>query len=279
MKKPRGRKAVGDSCMTWNKLKWIAFGSMLLDHFTKIVPVQGILLRNFGVDYSTSFFILQIVVVLGRIAFPIFAFGIAQGCAYTHDPGRYLFRLFLFALVSEVPFNLTLNRDWLSLNLKTSVFGFHNVFFTLFLGAVCCFIYQSLRDRSKAWVAFFPIGILVFTAEILGTDYGGFGVLFILAPFILFQDKQMRVLSLGILSVIFYVFVTQFTGFNHYVFQWLNPENTSYVFLLQCLGALMGVALLAFYNGQRGKQYQKWIFYFLYPGHLLLFYLIAGKEL
>ncbi|MGI6275883.1 MAG: TraX family protein [Acutalibacteraceae bacterium] len=63
------------------------------------------------------------------MAFPIFAFGIAQGCRVTRSPKRYLLRLALFAVISEVPYNLTLN----DMTFNFPVFAFHNVFFTLLI--------------------------------------------------------------------------------------------------------------------------------------------------
>ena len=77
--------------MTWNVLKWVAIAAMLIDHTAAVLggwlpPLCSGLMRD-----------------VGRIAFPIFAYGIAQGCVYTHSARRYLGRLLLFALISEVP--------------------------------------------------------------------------------------------------------------------------------------------------------------------------------
>ena len=103
LKRPFG----GISAMT---LRLVAITCMLLDHlWATLVP---------GSDWMTF---------LGRLAFPIFAFQIAEGFFHTADVKRYAKRLLLFALLSEIPFDL--------IQASTVFFPFHqNVLFTLLLG-------------------------------------------------------------------------------------------------------------------------------------------------
>ena len=98
--------------MTWNVLKWVAIAAMLIDH---TAAVMGGLFPFSWYDPMRD---------VGRIAFPIFAYGIAQGCVYTHSARRYLGRLLLFAVLSEIPYRLALRAGSLA-------FGLFNVFFTL----------------------------------------------------------------------------------------------------------------------------------------------------
>lgn len=259
--------------MTWNRLKWIAMISMLIDHAQKVLFPQVFFINFFGMDRMVSFWISHTMSAVGRIAFPIFAYGIAQGCMYTHSKGRYLLRLLLFAVISEVPFNLALN----AVPIGFKYFAFHNVFFTLLLGALCCYIYAFFREKGMAWVSFVPVIGLMLLAEFLGTDYGGFGIAFILLPYIFFKNKKARIASLALVTVAFYVFYAQFTGFvsGHYPFAWMNPIDLSFDRFFDTFGALFAVALLALYNGQKGKSYHKWVFYIFYPAHLLLLYLLT----
>jgi hypothetical protein len=120
--------------LTWNQLKWIAIISMIIDHTSKVLFPQIFYIEQLGMDIKTSYMIRRLLPAVGRIAFPIFAFGIAQGCRVTRSPKRYLLRLALFAVISEVPYNLALN----DMTFNFPVFAFHNVFFTLLIGAVCC---------------------------------------------------------------------------------------------------------------------------------------------
>ena len=115
--------------LTWNQLKWIAIISMIIDHTSKVLFPQIFYIEQLGMDIKTSYMIHRLLPAVGRIAFPIFAFGIAQGCRVTRSPKRYLLRLALFAVISEVPYNLALN----DMTFGFRCFAFHNVFFTLLI--------------------------------------------------------------------------------------------------------------------------------------------------
>ena len=84
-------KRAGLSAMT---LKYIAMATMLVDHMGYVLFPWILWLR-----------------CVGRIAFPIFAFQIAEGCIRTHDRRRYALRLLLFAVLTEVPFCLLYTSD------------------------------------------------------------------------------------------------------------------------------------------------------------------------
>ncbi|MGN0478495.1 MAG: TraX family protein [Hominenteromicrobium sp.] len=257
--------------LTWEQLKWIAILSMLIDHVGKVLFPQIFFLEHLGMDLKSSYYFVKAMSALGRIAFPIFAYGIAQGCRAARSPKRYLLRLALFAVISEIPYNLALSAE----SVKFQYFAFHNVFFTLLLGALCCCIYSFFRSKGMAWVSFVPILCSVLLAELFEMDYGGFGVIFILAPCIFHKTKTARIVSLGLVAVVFYVFYAKFTGLGQYPFMWMDPQGRSFSQFWDLIGALAGVALLALYNGQKGTRYHKWTFYIIYPAHLLLLYLLT----
>ena len=116
--------------MTWNVLKWVAIAAMFIDH---TAAVMGGLFPFSWYDPMRD---------VGRMAFPIFAYGIAQGCVYTHSARRYLGRLLLFAVLSELPYRLALRAGSLA-------FGLFNVFFTLLAGAACCQIVKFCRSKGR----------------------------------------------------------------------------------------------------------------------------------
>ena len=244
--------------MTWNVLKWIAIVSMLIDHTASVFGFSGISLGGLS--------LYELMRGVGRMAFPIFAYGIAQGCVYTHSPRRYLARLLVFAVISEIPYQLALGTGILGV-------GTQNVFFTLFVGAGCCEIIRLCKAKGKgwAWVAVVPVAVLVLLCEMRHTDYGGFGVLCIVLPYLFFANKTARLAVLASVVAVIYVVVKYFTGFAYPLWWMENPQAIGPM-LLETLFALAGVGLLALYNGEPGSKKGKWVFYVFYPAHLLALY-------
>lgn len=237
--------------MTWNVLKWVAIAAMLIDH---TAAVMGGLFPFSWYDPMRD---------VGRIAFPIFAYGIAQGCVYTHSARRYLGRLLLFAVLSELPYRLALRAGSLA-------FGLFNVFFTLLAGAACCQIVKFCRSKGRrwAWAAVVPVGAIVLLCEMQHTDYGGFGVLCILLPYLFWESKPARLIALGSVVALIYIVVSHFQGFGMPLYWIYAPENVGSM-VRETLFALAGVGLIALYNGQPGSKKGKWAFYIFYPAHLL----------
>lgn len=246
--------------MTWNAVKWIALVSMLVDHTAAVLGFYSPALL--GVDLHEA------MRLAGRMAFPIFAYGIAQGCVYTHSAKRYLGRLLLFALISEVPYQLAL-RSYQPLG-----FGVNNVFFTLLAGAACCLLVEFFKNRGKGWMAVFPVFSIVVICEFLETDYGGFGVLFVLVPYLFFGNRTARLAALGSITAFFYIVAAHFSGFSAGLW-WMEGLPQFWYMLRQTLFALAGVGLLVFCNGQPGSRKGKWFFYVFYPCHLTVLYLIT----
>lgn len=237
--------------MTWNVLKWVAIAAMLIDH---TAAVMGGLFPFSWYDPMRD---------VGRMAFPIFAYGIAQGCVYTHSARRYLGRLLLFAVLSEIPYRLALRAGSLA-------FGLFNVFFTLLAGAACCQIVKFCKGKGRrwAWAAVVPVAAIVLLCEILGTDYGGFGVLCVLLPYLFWESKPARIIALGSVVALIYIVVSHFQGFGMPLYWIYAPENVGSM-VRETLFALAGVGLIALYNGQPGSKKGKWFFYVFYPAHLL----------
>lgn len=255
--------------MTWSKLKWTALFSMILGHICAAVPVQTILLTYFKIEPDVSYPVVTALQCIGSIAFPIYAFGIAQGCIHTDNALFYCLRLLVFAIIAEVPYNLTLRYGFVK-------FAFNNILFTLLLGAVCCLLYDFIKKQIFSWAAWIPVLLLVFLAEILNVEGGGFAVICIIIPYVLYRrhNKTASVISLGILIVIYYAFIKQFTGSLDAPFQWLNPRYDTSSFFLECACALIGILLLISYNEKKGKAYCQWFHYIAYPAHLLLLYIL-----
>lgn len=233
-------------------LKLIAIITMLIDHVAAAVLMRFLKTRGSTVDGSLisglieSGMLQQIYDTMrgvGRIAFPIFCFLLVEGFEHTRDRKKYALRLGLFALLSEIPFDLAFSGCVLE-------FHYQNVFFTLFLGLLTMMAYRWTEEQTR-WDAFprtllLMIEVLVGmgAAELLSTDYGGRGVWCIMMLY-LFRKKRVWQVVAGCLAF----------------FWWELP-------------AVIAFLPIALYNGKRGWNV-KYFFYFFYPVHLLLLYLIC----
>ena len=233
--------------ITSNMLKCLAMILMLLDHlWATIIP---------GNQWMTN---------IGRIAFPIFAFLITQGYIHTSDFKKYLKRLFIFALISEIPFNLIYTGSL--------VFPFHqNVLFTLILGLLCINEIDKMKNnKSFKNVIIGTVKIIVFL--LLGTvgfvDYGLTGI-FTIISFYIFRNFTFawfyQLISLILLYIVF------FKGQSVI----LNIFNFEYYLPLQSIGILSLIPIWL-YNGEKGIDNKKlqYMFYWFYPAHMMLIYLI-----
>lgn len=201
-------------------LKCIALLTMLIDHVGAILYPDIMILR-----------------IIGRISFPIYAFLVAEGFFHTKNVKKYMQRLLVFAIVSEIPFDLALTG-------KILEFGHQNVFFTLFAGLGLLELYSRQSSMAERIIC-----ILVITTcgDLFRSDYGAWGILMI---FCFYAFREKRWLKLALVSAI-----------NVFAFGWIQ----SY--------AVFACIPIALYNGKKGAG-MKYVFYSIYPLHLLLLYMI-----
>lgn len=244
-------------------LKLIAIFSMLIDHTG--ATVFRALLNHPAVTASPFWFSCWKAVYscsrnIGRIAFPIFCFLIVEGFTHTRNVRKYAFRMFLFALISEIPFDLALKGSWYNP-------GKQNVYFTLLIGLLVL-IGLSMTEQlcQKIACRFFNSRALfycIFSVQIfisafciwcgmqlaawIDTDYNFKGV-FLIAILYLVQhyssDPKLALCLSGAAAV-----------------SWELP-------------APLGFLPIYLYNGTRGLRI-KYFFYFFYPVHLLILHVIA----
>lgn len=208
-------------CLDSFQLKCIAIVSMALDHTGTVLYPSQIWLR-----------------CLGRIAFPIFCFLIVEGFFHTHDVRRYMGRLGVFALISEIPYDLAFRGVPLE-------YAHQNVFFTLLIGIGMV----VLLERNREWPVKAVILLLaMWLAVLIRSDYNFRGILLIFVFYIFHESRWLAVTAGGL---------------------W----NFLYQGVIQKYGVL-SVLPLALYNGERGRK-MKYFFYIFYPAHLLLLYGIS----
>lgn len=229
-------------------LKVIACTSMLISHI-----VQCNMLQKYGI-FSTSeifssdwrVFVGALMLFIGRIAFPIFAFLIVNGMFLTRNVEKYIARLFSFAIISEIPFDLATSGNAFD-------FSNQNVFFTLGLGACLIFTLEKIKKLEIKSFAKFSLKIvsIVFfcvISNLLQTDYPMLGILAIL---LLYMGSVSR--KNTYIAILFGYFFEAYM----YLFVYLS------------------IPIIHFYNGKKGNV-NKWAFYIFYPAHLLLIFAIRN---
>ncbi len=220
--------------MTSFALKIIALISMFLDHFGYFLTHGAFSFMNY----------------LGRLAFPIFAFQISEGYTHTHDIKKYMKRLFIFALISQLPFTLFCNSIGFTFEL--------NIFFTLLLGLFCILLYDKARSKLLAFVT---IGIICYAGELLKVDYGFWGILLIFLFYLFKNNKVLTTISFLLMCIYKFSIPMLETGY-----------NIRYVIL--AISTFSAIIPILLYNGKLGYK-TKYLLYIFYPAHLLLFYIAS----
>ena len=215
-------------------MKVIAMISMVIDHVALYLMEHGTVL------YGT-------MRCIGRIAFPVFAFLIAEGFIHTRSRYRYFFTLLGFAVISEIP--------WYLLN---GANGTHNVMFTLALGVATLMVLENLLQRSMVLGFLWTLG-MAGLASWLGVDYEWRGILVIVISYLYNTYAHFFPYSRGM------QFFRTFTLTMHY----------------GVIGAVMACMFLYLYNGKRGfvqGSIAKYGFYAFYPAHFILFIQICERS-
>lgn len=211
-------------------LKWIAVLCMAIDHVGAGI-LEAFVLNAWGGSPMGDHFLGKwneilavdsVIRYIGRPAFPIFCFLLVEGFLHTRDVKKYAVRLGIFALISEVPFDLALRIspfDW----------KHQNVFFTLLIGLLAIWFMKTYKDTLWARAAALAAGAVL--AELLHTDYGAFGVGLIAVLYLL---RERRVWQCVLGAVCCY---------------WELTAPLAFLFIY-------------FYNGERGRQPRWFFYWF-----------------
>lgn len=231
-------------CLNKNQLQLIALITMLSDHFAKIIIYSVVISQN-SVSWLAQHAIFlksyDTLTFLGRITFPIFAFFIVEGFIHTNNLYKYFLRLFICAIISEVPYDLAFSNklvDWQQ----------QNVIWTLLLGLICIVILDKFK-QDKYRIIIFPTITLIFVlmGNMLRTDWAGLPGILLIVIFYLFKDHNILRLIFG------------------------------YILMVPTIGFMSGIELsfliLSLYNGEKGKSLKLGLYLF-YPGHLLVLYFL-----
>lgn len=215
----------------------------------KIIALVTMTFDHLGVILFPGITFLRVV---GRIAMPIFAYMIAEGCRYTKNKAKRFLLIFLLGLICQIVYYFAY-PNW-NLNILID--------FSISILIIYAVQYAIKLGKWQGWLL--PLGLTLLTAFCVyvlpnyvggGTLYFDYGFFCIMSPVFvyIFKDKRLKllVLALALLPISLYSILS---------IQWY------------CYLALIPLAL---YNGQRGKYKMKYFFYLYYPAHIGVFYLIA----
>ncbi|MCB6341423.1 TraX family protein [Enterocloster lavalensis] len=235
--------------LTGNQLKLIGMLAMFADHIGAVVIQCGILHGRDALACSAIIatasgqrwlLVGKVCRYAGRLAFPIFAFLLVEGFRHSRNRAFYALRIGVLALVSEIPFDLAVYNTWFYP-------GYQNVLFTLLIGIV---VMEGLELLDNLFLQIVVIAGGCGLAWVIKSDYSVLGVLLI-AGLYWFRHNDVGQLVCG-------VALSAAESLNYY-----------------CVSALAYVPIVL-YNGRRGAQEFKYLFYVIYPVHLLALHLFAG---
>lgn len=218
-------------------LRFLAMVTMLIDHTGYILFPRVLWLRG-----------------IGRLAFPIFAFLLAEGANRTRKPVQYALRLLIAALISEYPFDL-MCTGYPSTR-------YQNVMFTLLFGLLAILAMKQGKGIFGKFLGCLAACVCMVAAERMNTDYGAFGVM-VCVMFWLFRKLPfgMTLSTLGFVALCF-------------------PFMKAYLphtrIPIEVLGAA-SIPLCGLYKGWRMSRNKalQWSFYLYYPVHILILHIIS----
>lgn len=218
-----------------NVIKIVAVLSMFVDHFSRVITEDGA-----GERWSLH--------LIGRLAAPLIAFLVAEGHHYTSDKKAYASRLFIFALVSHIPYVLYFDLGF---------FQATSVFWSLLMGLI------ALTAAMNKKVSYIWKSIVIAACLILAipANWNYIGVLWVL-NFGVFRDKMNW-------KIIGFILIT----LGLYIVPGLQEYG---MFVTYRFGSLLAIPFFYLYNRKPGKRtwFSKWAFYWFYPLHLIFLYML-----
>ena len=229
------------------QIKRIAVVSMVIDHVGGYLVRNWFMLSNYNIMTSETanmhmlfYWIIKVCDILGSMAFPVFCFLIAEGFFHSKAPRKYALRMFVFAVLTEIPFNLVHRMGvWYP--------GLQNVMFTLAVSILTLYVASISDSKFKGSKFQLPVRILIVIL--------GMGLAFLLRGEYVF---------LGVLAISLFYYLRSYTYLRLLAFVPLAVPS---------FWSLLAIPVILLYNGKRGKQ-NKYFFYVFYPAHFLLIYAI-----
>lgn len=209
------------------ELKLIAAVSMLIDHAGYILFYNDTGMR-----------------IIGRLAFPIFAFLLVEGFVRTQNIQKHMIKIFIFAIITEPIFDYALYGTFV-------YWGFQNVLFTFFLALLPMYIELKLRNKHSRKIGYVLFIVSIIAAEFINCDYGAFGIIIVMVFHYLYSNFKLKLAIAGAMLLLLSTGIQRMS--------------------------VLAIPLLALYRGRQGvnNAITKNMFYWFYPAHLLILTVIA----
>ncbi len=222
-----------------NQLKLIAVISMLIDH------VAFTLYPFVFMGNPAGEFLYDVMRGIGRIAFPVYAFMLAEGFFHTRSWTKYALRMFICALISEIPYNYMIGGSW-------QFAAAQNIFWTLLLGICMMRLWQLLLVRYPGTIGrqmqLVILVICCMLAWIFRMDYDYRGIMLIGLLCWFYGDLKHQCLF----GAVWMIGTVGLSGY------WM------------CFGYIAAFLLIFCYSGEKGRWNGKAFFYGFYPVHLVI---------
>ena len=195
---------------------------------------------------------------IGRIAFPIFAFLITEGYIHTSNINKYIKRMVIFAIITEIPFNLMVSAS--------PIYPFHQNVLWTFVISLLTLTYLNFDNTKNIFKSILIIILAIIIATITMCDYFGAGVMMVVGFYIFRKSKLLQLLMMIYVNMILiqgYSYPIDIAGYTYYF-----PQQGF---------ALLSLIFIWLYNGKQGY-HAKWfkIFcYAFYPLHMLILYILT----
>ena len=237
----------------------------------KILALISMVIDHIGAVFFPDIMILRFI---GRISFPIYAFLLVQGYLHTSNNSKrikkYAERLILFAILSEISFDLCFYNQpiWP---------GYQNIFFTLFIGLIAMYLYEYIESKGKD--GFYVIIAACLIAFLIHSDYNVIGIIVIFTFFFMEKSKKEHK-ETKVQKVLFYLtfFIISLIEIllNSYDITFESILLTFKEYSWAYLGVPLCLIPIGMYNGQLGHKSKltQSIFYWAYPVHITLIYII-----
>lgn len=224
-------------------IKYLAIVFMFMDHVIQIFMERGTFQYN-------------LLDALSHFTFVTMSFFLVEGYQYTKSKKAYVKRIFMFGLISQLPYVLAFSgREGLN-------FVPLNIFFTL---GFCFLMIFGLGRVNKAMMK-----VLIVVASVIicaFCDWSCFAPLFTLAFYWAKGNKKRLVIV-----YVFDILLFGATNISGYLVHGEYMTACIELLIATCGIILSGICIVALYNGKRmsiGRNFNKWFFYLFYPAHLL----------